>query len=88
MVSITLAVPEDVKERMDKFPEMNWSGFVRKTVEDKVNELTWKEELLKKLGKEKAFEDWAVGLGKESKKGRFGRVLSELPVKDKKGLKR
>ena len=33
MVSITLSVPEDVRHKMDMFPEINWSGFVRKSIE-------------------------------------------------------
>ncbi|MBI2176269.1 hypothetical protein HYU40_02875 [Candidatus Woesearchaeota archaeon] len=32
MVSITLAVPEDLKQEMDAFPEMNWSAVAREAI--------------------------------------------------------
>lgn len=35
MVSITLSVPAEVKQKMDSFPEMNWSGFVRQSITKK-----------------------------------------------------
>ncbi len=36
MVSITLAVPEDLKNAMDMFPEMNWSAVAREAIKKKV----------------------------------------------------
>ena len=56
MVSITLSVPEETRNKMKKFPEVNWSRLVRKTIEDKTKELSWKEEMLKQLEKDKEFE--------------------------------
>ena len=73
MVSITLSIPEDVRKLMKKFPEVNWSGLVRKTIEEKANELALKEELLKKLDKEKEFSDWAVKLIRERRHETSGR---------------
>ncbi|MBI2631628.1 hypothetical protein HYW75_01350 [Candidatus Pacearchaeota archaeon] len=35
MATITLAVPDDIREKMKEFPEMNWSGLVRKTMKKK-----------------------------------------------------
>lgn len=32
MVSITLSVPEDLKQEMDAFPEMNWSAVAREAI--------------------------------------------------------
>ena len=60
MVSVTLSVPEETKELMNRFPEINWSGFIRKSIIEKAKELSWKEEMLKKLKKEEAFDNWAV----------------------------
>ncbi|MEK6937087.1 MAG: hypothetical protein AABW58_03380 [Nanoarchaeota archaeon] len=68
MVSITLSVPEEIRKLMKKFPEVNWSGLVRKTIEEKAKELSLKEELLKKLDKEKEFSDWAVKLVREGRR--------------------
>ncbi len=70
MVSITLSVPEDVKKNMKKFPEMNWSGFIRKAIIEKTKDLSWKEEMLKNLEKEKEITDWSVKLQRTARKGR------------------
>ena len=71
MVSVTLSIPKETKERMKHFPEVNWSGFVRVSIEQKVKQLSWKEEMLEKLKQEKEFTEWAVKLGRKAKKGRF-----------------
>ena len=36
MVSITLAVPEELKKEMDAFPEMNWSAVAREAIKRKI----------------------------------------------------
>ncbi len=79
MVSITLSVPEETKKLMKKFPETNWSGFVRKVVEEKTKQLELREKMLKEFEKEKDFVDWAVKLQHSSR----GNRLNELK---KKGL--
>jgi len=68
MVSITLSVPEEVHELMRKFPEVNWSGLVRACITEKAKRLAIKEEMLKQLGKEKEFNEWAVNLVREGRK--------------------
>ena len=60
MVSVTLSVSEDVKMKMDRFEEMNWSGFVRKAILEKISELDAREELLKAFEEEKDIRKWAV----------------------------
>jgi len=79
MVSITVSVPEDTREKMKKFPEMNWSGFVRKSIEEKVKELKEFENLKKSLRNEQETADWAVKLQHASRQGR-------LELLKKKGL--
>jgi len=74
MVSITLAVPEEIKQKMDEFSEINWSGFIRKEIIKKTKELELREKLLKELEKEKAVMDWAVKLQKTGRKGRFEKL--------------
>ena len=80
MVSITLSVPEEVKHKMDEFSEINWSGFVRKSIIEKTKELSWKEEMLKKLKKDKDFEDWCVDMGDKVNKGIAERLKKERLV--------
>lgn len=36
MVSITLAVPAELKHDMDAFPEINWSAVAREAIKQKV----------------------------------------------------
>ncbi len=74
MVSITISVPEEVRELMKKFPEVNWSGLVRQCINEKAERLRLREEFLKDLEKEKDFIDWSVELGRKAKKGRFERL--------------
>ena len=71
MVSVTLSVPEDVKQKMEKFSEINWSGFIRKSIEEKTRDLSWREEMLKKLKKEEELTDWAVKLQRSAREDRF-----------------
>jgi hypothetical protein len=39
MSSLTLAVDEDLKERMDDHPEINWSHVARQSIESKLDDL-------------------------------------------------
>ena len=79
MVSITVSVPLKTKELMKEFPEMNWSGFVKKSIEEKAKRLAKLEELKKELEGEQDITDWSVKLQRISRSGR----LDELK---KKGL--
>ncbi len=71
MVSITLAVPKEVREKMIKFDEINWSGFIRKCIIEKTEELSWKDQMLKRLREERGLNEWSVKISREAKKGRF-----------------
>jgi len=71
MVSITLSVPAEVKAKMDEFPEMNWSGFVRTSIMKKTEALSWREEMLKKVKEEEPLTAWIVDLVRKGRKGRF-----------------
>ena len=71
MVSITLSIPEETKRKMTKFQEVNWSGFVRKSVEEKVKELSLREEMLRDLEKESEVIEWAVNLQRKARESRF-----------------
>lgn len=79
MVSVTLSVPEETRDLMRRHDEVNWSGFIRKTIEAKAKDMEKIEELRQQLKKEKPITDWAVKLQHASRLGR----LAELK---KKGL--
>lgn len=71
MVSVTLSVPEEIKQKMERFQEMNWSGFIRKAIIEKTQELTWKEEMLKKLKGEEEITEWSISLQQKARNNRF-----------------
>ena len=56
---------------MKKFPEMNWSGFVRKSIEHKTKLLAQLEEMKKKFKEEQGVVDWSVKLQHASRSGRI-----------------
>jgi len=68
MVSVTISVPEEIRELMKRFPEVNWSGLVRKSIIEKARELQMKEEMLNQFEKEKSFNNWAVNLIRDGRK--------------------
>jgi len=68
MVSITLSVPEEIREIMKKHPEINWSVLVRKMLIEKAKELSLKEEMFKELNREKSFSEWAVNIVRKGRK--------------------
>jgi hypothetical protein len=36
MVSITLSVPEEMKELMEEFPDINWSAVAREAIKKRI----------------------------------------------------
>jgi len=73
MVSITLAVPEDLKQEMDKHPEMNWSEIARRAIREKIIFLKKVDAL---LSKSKFTEKDALELGKSVNKAAAKRFLA------------
>ncbi|MDG6229331.1 MAG: hypothetical protein QCH96_05145 [Candidatus Thermoplasmatota archaeon] len=70
MVSITLSVSEKTKKLMNQFPEINWSGYIRKRIMEKVDELQWDQRMLEKLKKDQALSDWGVDLVEKDREKR------------------
>ncbi|MCD6480827.1 MAG: hypothetical protein J7L31_00940 [Thermoplasmata archaeon] len=48
MTNITLSIPDGLKKKMEKYPEIKWSQIARKAIEEKIKDL----ELLDKLTKD------------------------------------
>lgn len=48
MPNMTLAIPEDLKERMDQFKEMNWSEVARQAICTKIELLERMNQMLSK----------------------------------------
>ena len=81
MPNITLSIPEDLKEKMDSLPEINWSEVTRGFLSEKVKRLAFLKKLEEQLESKEEHEltKWSVELGRKAKKGRFKRLLAELP---------
>lgn len=62
MVSVTLSVPKEMKEKMEKFPEINWSEVARGSIQEKIRDLEFLEEFKKQSEIDKKE---AVELGRE-----------------------
>ncbi len=71
MAEVVVEVPKQVERKMEKFPEINWPGFLEKVVERKIEQLSRMEELCRQLEKEEEITDWAVKLQRSSRRGRF-----------------
>lgn len=75
MPNVTVSVPEELKQELDKLPEVNWSEAVRTFLSEKVK----RESLLRKLDRmlegskltEEEADKFAIELGRQMKKGRF-----------------
>lgn len=62
MVSITLSVPQDLKQEMDSFQDINWSAVARQAIKRKLLML----EKFKEFTKDSTFtEEDALKLGAE-----------------------
>ena len=62
---MTLAVPSELKNKMESFPEMNWSEVARQAFIQRINDL----EFLKKFKSNSTLtEEDALRLGKELNK--------------------
>lgn len=79
MVSITLSIPEEIRKKMKQFPEINWSALVRKLLEEKIKQLSLKQELLAKLKEEKesGFTDWTLDAGRRLKEDEVKKLRRE-----------
>jgi hypothetical protein len=66
MPTMTLAIPQDLKDKMDKFPEMNWSEVARQSFNKRIELLT----ILNDFAKDsKLTEEDALILGAKVNKG-------------------
>ena len=41
MTNLTLSIPNELKERMEKFPEINWSEVARDSIKKKIAQLNF-----------------------------------------------
>lgn len=75
MVSITLSVPDDIKQEMDSFPDINWSAVAREAIKKRIIML----EKFREFTKDSEFTGEDVI--------KFGRELTEKAMKRHKAKK-
>jgi hypothetical protein len=65
MTTLTLSVPEELKNSMDAFPEMNWSAVARAAIQERIEMLHKFKEFTRES---KMTEKDALTLGKKVNK--------------------
>ena len=68
MPNITISVPKDLKARMNKFPEINWSKLTRMLLSQKIKRLELLKELDDVLADSNLTDSDCLELGKKLKK--------------------
>ena len=71
MVNVTLSIPNELKQKMDAFLEINWSAVARQAFDEKIRDL----EFIKNFkAKSTLTESDALRLGKEVSKSLSNRL--------------
>jgi len=65
MVSITLSVPEEVKQKMEKFAWLNWSALAREAFLKKMKQLEILEKFEKDFENSELTDEDCIKLGRE-----------------------
>ncbi len=78
MRTVTLSVPNPLKEHMNEYPEINWSEVSREELRNKLTRFLLVKSISSKskLSEEEAIE-FAVKMGRKIKKGRFKQLKKE-----------
>ena len=65
MANLTLAISDDLKKKMSRFPEINWSVVARQAIEEKTRVL---ETMQKMLSQSDLTESDAITIGRQIKR--------------------
>lgn len=68
MVSMTLAIPEELKKEMDRHPEMNWSEIARQAIKERLEKFLLLKKMDEMLKNSKLTEKDAIMLGRKVNK--------------------
>lgn len=74
MVNLTLSIPNELKEMMEKFPEINWSEVARESIKKKIAQLNFLKGF--RIDSELSPEE-ALNLGKEMNEHLYKHYKSE-----------
>lgn len=65
MVSITLSVPKELKQKMDAFSWLNWSALAREAFEKRMKQLEILDKLEKDVANSELTDEDCIKLGRE-----------------------
>lgn len=65
MSSLTLAIPQDLRNKMKQFPEINWSEVARQAIAEKMRTL---EQMQQLLSQSRLTESETLELGRQIKR--------------------
>jgi hypothetical protein len=74
MPNITLSIPQELKQKMEELPELNWSERIREFLSEKVKRALLLKKLDKMLENSELTEEDCLRLGKKAKKGIYERL--------------
>ena len=77
MPNITLAVPEELKKKMDQLQEINWSEATREFLAEKIKRATLLKKLDKLLEQSELTEEDCLNLGEKIKAGMWKKYKAE-----------
>lgn len=63
MTSLTLSIPKELRQKMEQYPEINWSEIARQAI---IKRLELLEKMDKMLSKSKLTEEDALILGRKA----------------------
>ena len=78
MVSITLSVPDELKQKMDKFEWLNWSSIAREAWVKRMRQLEILEKFEKDFEKSKLTDEDCIKLGRELRRAMSKKHKEEL----------
>lgn len=80
MATMTLAVPDDLKRKMDKYAEINWSEIARQAFKKRIEDFEFVKRF---ISDSELTEEDALRLGKLAKKGMAKRLKKEIFSRNK-----
>lgn len=77
MVSLTLSIPSEFKQKMDKFGWLNWSSIAREAFAKRMKQLEILEKFEKDFENSELTEEDCLRLGNEVKENAWKRLKKE-----------
>lgn len=68
MTSLTLSVPKELKQKMDKFEWLNWSSIAREAFVKRMRQIEILDKLEKDVANSKLTDEDCIKLGRELRK--------------------